>query len=650
MKRLCGALVALVFAAMAGLCAFAGTFDDYYDFELADGTYAYAFPRVLISLDELWYRNTRVVTGENGSTFSFYHTGSYEAYAAEGLDGGRLFTIGASVNTDFEELPGFVFLGFDEEDAMNYYAVLPTDYQAYMGDEEIRAQYDELWSGVEDVLDGILIKGTEEYKELRKSSETEKTEEPPISQVQKNIAGDYEYAVNKDEETVTITAYTGAEEDVEIPAELDGYKVTAIGYQAFTYKEMKSVSFPESIRSIGERSFEYCTISDALRLPEGAAIRKDAFSYAVLPSEVIIPAGVMVGECAFSYCETMEKLFVGPDVVIGGRAFGYSYDLKQVICAAGSVLETDAFEYCKDLERAVLCGDVEIQEEAFSYCDIVRVTEAEAGEYDSLMTAAPGSDMPTDPSPDDAGEITLEILDSPATLDDVTVTLETATAGKTDTGGFSYSFSGTIENNSDEGIMQVIYTFALLDENGEEFRSFGEVYDGEDTAIPPHSAITFSHDDIRWGPQSVPAAVSFGISSVATETELPPAHIPQEGEYLYQALGDEKLANIREEPPVELSFHVDQGGYGRTATFKTGEALGEAVERFCDIKIGAESGEWVTDNYNWITLTWADGSYTGISLNLSNLEYFVHSTIHTYELENLDEFWSFAAGYLTEDS
>ena len=114
--------------------------------------------------------------------------------------------------------------------------------------------------------------------------------------------------------------------------------------------------------------------------------------------------------------------------------------------------------------------------------------------------------------------------------------------------------------------------------------------------------------------------------------------------------GDEKLARIKEEPPVALSFHVDQGGYGRTATFNKGDALDQAIGLLCAIRIGKETNEWVTDNYNWIELTWEDGSYTDISLNLYNLEYFVHSTPHCYTLENLDEFWSYCAGYLEEDS
>ena len=244
----------------------------------------------------------------------------------------------------------------------------------------------------------------------------------------------------------------------------------------------------------------------------------------------------------------------------------------------------------------------------------------------------------------------LEILDSPASRAGVTVKLEKATAvRKTNPDRYEYSFSGTIENNTDEGIMKVVYTFALLDKNGKEFRSFGEVYDGEDKAIPPHGKIAFSHDGIKWGAQSVPASVRMGIGSVATETELPPVSLPQTGTPLYQALGDEKLAAIKAAPPVELAFHVDQGGYGRTAVFTEGEALDRAVALLCGIRIAGEKNEWVTDNYNWIRLTWEDGTSTVISLNLRSLEYSAHSVPHVFALEGLDAFWSYAADFLIED-
>ena len=222
----------------------------------------------------------------------------------------------------------------------------------------------------------------------------------------------------------------------------------------------------------------------------------------------------------------------------------------------------------------------------------------------------------------------LKISGGSATQEGVTVTLEKAAAQKkTEPSRYEYSFSGTIENNSDVGVMRVIYTFSICDKDGEEFRSFGIPYDGVDEPIPPHGVVSFSHDGIKWGAQSVPASVSIGISSVQTENELPPAHIPQKGEYLYEALGDDKLANVKTEPPAELAFHIDQGGYGRTAVFtsENSELLDKALDLFCRIRIGEETGEMVTDNYNWISLTWKDGSKSSISLNLRNLEHYIHS-------------------------
>lgn len=249
-----------------------------------------------------------------------------------------------------------------------------------------------------------------------------------------------------------------------------------------------------------------------------------------------------------------------------------------------------------------------------------------------------------------ASERALTVIGSPVTSGEVTVTLEEATAvKKTKPVRYEYTFRGRIENNSDEGIMRVIYTFALADAKGEEFRSFAEVYDGEDKAIPPHTAISFSHDGIKWGAQSVPASVTVGISSVKTESELPPANVPHAGDRLYQALGDEKLAHIRENPPAELLFHIDQGGYGRTATFQKGSQLDRAVELLCDVTIGEAPGAMVTDNYNWIHLKWEDGSETHISLNLYSLEYYIHSIPHSYQLEHLDAFWDYCSGFLADD-
>lgn len=154
MKRTLALSILLACAMTATV--FAGAFDVYYDYQNEDGTYSYYFEQGLkVTLDEDWYQNTMVIADETGATF--YHKDSYEAYKEEGYEGGRLFTLGASVNTDFKEFPSFEYIGFDEEEAMNYFAILPTDVQAYMKDEETAKEYERLYAGVKDVIAGIRI-------------------------------------------------------------------------------------------------------------------------------------------------------------------------------------------------------------------------------------------------------------------------------------------------------------------------------------------------------------------------------------------------------------------------------------------------------------------------------------------------------------
>ena len=198
---------------------------------------------------------------------------------------------------------------------------------------------------------------TDDYRDRE---ETEYVDGPEAVQPVIITSGDYEYIVNDDAETITISDYIGTDELVEIPEELDGYRVTDIGGQAFSYRKMKSLSFPSGLKSIGARAFEYCEIP-----------------------EVMIPAGTTVETCAFGYCETLKKVLVGQDAVIQSRAFGYCDDLETIVCAAGSRLEGDTFEYCRDLEQVILCGDVEVEEDAFYDCDKAKITRAEESEFET---------------------------------------------------------------------------------------------------------------------------------------------------------------------------------------------------------------------------------------------------------------------------
>ena len=75
-------------------------------------------------------------------------------------------------------------------------------------------------------------------------------------------SGDYSYYVNDDGSTVTIAEYTGDEEVIEIPSEIDGYQVMDIGGKAFIYTRMKSLSIPDSVTHMGGGAF-YGTAASA---------------------------------------------------------------------------------------------------------------------------------------------------------------------------------------------------------------------------------------------------------------------------------------------------------------------------------------------------------------------------------------------------
>lgn len=169
---------------------------------------------------------------------------------------------------------------------------------------------------------------------------------------------DFGYQLNEDD-TVTITEYTGESTDIEIPAEIDSHPVS----------------------TIGSRAFEYCKIGGSLSFPAGIEIEGDAFAYAELPSTITIPEGTVVGKEAFAYCEGLQILVVESTAVITERAFNYSEDLKALICADQVVLQDRAFEYCHDLEYVYLCGNVETQEDTFGNCEHAEISAVAADQF-----------------------------------------------------------------------------------------------------------------------------------------------------------------------------------------------------------------------------------------------------------------------------
>ena len=114
--------------------------------------------------------------------------------------------------------------------------------------------------------------------------------------------------------TATITKYVGSAENVDIPASIDGNKVTSIDDDAF-YKctSIKSVTIPDSVTSIGYNAFEGCTSLKSVKIPEGVtSISTAAFFGCSSLTSVTIPDSVeSMGGSVFSECVNLKSVTVG---------------------------------------------------------------------------------------------------------------------------------------------------------------------------------------------------------------------------------------------------------------------------------------------------------------------------------------------------
>ncbi|MCL2800447.1 MAG: leucine-rich repeat domain-containing protein [Treponema sp.] len=85
-----------------------------------------------------------------------------------------------------------------------------------------------------------------------------------------------------EDNTITITGYTGKNRRVVIPSEIDGLPVTAIDSWAFKDIPIKQLTLPETLSWIGGEAFIGNHIK-ALIIPDSVTIKSDAFTSDVRP-------------------------------------------------------------------------------------------------------------------------------------------------------------------------------------------------------------------------------------------------------------------------------------------------------------------------------------------------------------------------------
>lgn len=126
------------------------------------------------------------------------------------------------------------------------------------------------------------------------------------------------YDLNDERTGYTVTDYTGEATQIVIPAEYEGFPVTAIqgdyGTGALSRTDIASVVIPDTIEVIGQNSFYGCDYLAEVVISASSSLREignNAFSGCNALESIYIPAGMTtLGNAAFNNCSGLNEFVV----------------------------------------------------------------------------------------------------------------------------------------------------------------------------------------------------------------------------------------------------------------------------------------------------------------------------------------------------
>ena len=144
--------------------------------------------------------------------------------------------------------------------------------------------------------------------------------------------GDLCYSVT-DTDEVKISGCNETVESVEIPARIDGKRVTSIAKNAFYgCSDLTAITIPDSVTSFEGNAFSNLENLTAITIPDSVtSIGESAFSGCTSLTKIAIPNSVTdIGGFVFSNCTNLESITLSDHLTsVGGYTFS---GLHQFVC------------------------------------------------------------------------------------------------------------------------------------------------------------------------------------------------------------------------------------------------------------------------------------------------------------------------------
>lgn len=183
--------------------------------------------------------------------------------------------------------------------------------------------------------------------------------------------GNYTYNLLEDG-TIQISG-SGLAAQLDIPAEIDGYRVTSIASGAFSgWEELESVTIPEGVTKLEPELFANCKNLTSVVLPSTlSCIGARVFLNCKKLASVTLPQGLTeIQEAAFDGCWGMQHIQLPEGLKIIGDGAFRNCSLNEIVLPSGlSELGVEAFCNCKSLKEAEININIEkIPEGLFQGC------------------------------------------------------------------------------------------------------------------------------------------------------------------------------------------------------------------------------------------------------------------------------------------